>query len=157
VQAYELMLNSDYLNRLEAYNALYYFFNDEASVQTFVLPTLLPEDQTTIYTDPDFGMNSVNGLSKWTSAAGTNWRSPTTTDAYKAIVAYFATLSINLTDSQMKTACGNGSMMMQIQATVSNRILLAPALDIFSSLKIEDTISSQWGFAGVTDGEDISL
>jgi len=69
VQAYELMLNSDYLNRLEAYNAKYYFFDNFADVQTYVLPTLTADDQDTIYNDPDFGMSSITGLSKWTAAA----------------------------------------------------------------------------------------
>jgi len=151
------MLNSDYISRLEAYNAKFYFFENYADVQTFVLPTLTPADQSTVYNDVNFGMSSITGLSKWTSAAGTNWRDPSTTDAYKAIVAHFATLSIDLTTSQMKTACGNGSMMMQIQATVANRILLAPDLHQFSSVNMDSTVSSQWGFSGITNGVDISL
>jgi len=39
-QAYEVLLNSDYVERLYAYNALSYFFNDFAAVQSFVIPTL---------------------------------------------------------------------------------------------------------------------
>ncbi len=64
-QAYELMLNSDYVFRVYAYNALEYFFNDFADVQTYVLPGLTEQQQSIIYNDPKFGMNSVTGLSKW--------------------------------------------------------------------------------------------
>ena len=113
VQAYELMLNSEFTYRLEAMNAYYYFFDDYALVQNFVLPTLLPDDQTTVYNDKDFGMNSIEGLSKWAQAAE-NWIDPSATDAYKAIVAHFKALNIALTADQMTTACGNGSMMMQV-------------------------------------------
>ena len=73
-------------------------------------------------------MSTVEGLTKWVSAAGDNYKDPSQTDAYKAIVAYFATLNINLTDDQMKLACGNGSMLMQIQAQVQYRIQLSPSL-----------------------------
>ena len=36
-QAYELMLNSNYMERLYAYNSLEYFFNNFSDVQTYVL------------------------------------------------------------------------------------------------------------------------
>ena len=32
MQSYDLMMHSDYINRLYAYNALEFFFNDYASV-----------------------------------------------------------------------------------------------------------------------------
>ena len=69
VQAYELMLNSDFTYRLEAMNAYYYFFEDYSLVQNFVLPTLLSEDQMTVYNDAEYGMSTIEGLSKWCQAA----------------------------------------------------------------------------------------
>ena len=39
------MLNSDYINRFYAYNALNYYFNDEDEVVKYVLPNLSEQDQ----------------------------------------------------------------------------------------------------------------
>ena len=136
------MLNSDFMYRLEALNAYYYFFQDFSQVQTYVLPSLLPEDQETVYNDENWGMSTVTGLSKWAAAAGDNWRSPSSSDAYKAIVAYFATLNINLNTDQMTLACGNGSMMMQIQATVADRILKAPDLRLNGGISLDSITRS---------------
>ena len=136
------MLNSDFMYRLEALNAYYYFFQDFSQVQTYVLPSLLPEDQETVYNDENWGMSTVTGLSKWAAAAGDNWRSPSSSDAYKAIVAYFATLNINLNTDQMTLACGNGSMMMQIQATVADRILKAPDLRLKGGISLDSITRS---------------
>ena len=55
-------------------------------------------------------MSTIEGLSKWAQAAE-SWADPSTTDAYKAIVAHFKALNIDLLTDQMSTACGNGSMM----------------------------------------------
>ena len=66
-QAYNVMADSNYIARLYAYNALDYFFSNEDDVKAFVIPTLTPEDQNLVYTDPNYGMNSLNGLAKWMS------------------------------------------------------------------------------------------
>jgi len=81
-QAYEVIINSDYVERLYAYNALSYFFNDYADVQAYVLPTLTPADQNTVYTDPNYGMNSVTGLSKWCKAADVTSGTPSSKTPY---------------------------------------------------------------------------
>lgn len=43
-QAYELMLNSNYINRFYAYNVYYYYFSDAADVKKYVLVNLSAED-----------------------------------------------------------------------------------------------------------------
>lgn len=72
VQAYELMIQSDFINRLYAYNGLEYFFNDYDSVRQFVLPGFTDEAAQTIYDDPNYGMNSITGLTKWMTATSTS-------------------------------------------------------------------------------------
>jgi len=131
------MLNSNYINRLEAYNAYYYFFNNYADVQKYVLTKLIPEEQETVYNDPNFGMGTITGLTKWIDACAESFVDPAGTESGKAIVAYFAKLNIALSTDQLSLAMGNGSMLMQIQATVYNRILLSPSLNQHTDVKIE--------------------
>lgn len=109
-----MMLNSNYVNRLEAYNAYYYFFNNYADVQKFVLAKLIQEEQFTVYNDKNFGMGTITGLTKWIDACAESYEDPAGTEAGKAIVAYFATLNIALSTDQLNLAMGNGSMLMQI-------------------------------------------
>lgn len=52
---------------------MYFFFNDEDKVKTYVLFKLLPEDQDKVYNDPDWGMSTITGLAKWAAASGQSW------------------------------------------------------------------------------------
>jgi len=150
------MLNCDYVYRLYAYNALDYFFSDFASVQTYVLPSLTEQQQSTIYQDPKYGMNTITGLTEWMKAADNT--APTTSAKANEIVAYFSTLGINLTQSQLTICIANGSMMKQILAQVKYSILNAPVLELNSRSDIlTDTLPSQWGFSGVTSTPYINL
>lgn len=98
-QAYELMANSNFVNRQYAYNGLNYFFNDYASVQTYVLNGLTELQQSTVYNDPNYGMSTITGLSKWMGASRPGYRKlPNSTPEYKAIQEYFTSIGIPLTD-----------------------------------------------------------
>ena len=59
-------------------------------------------------------MNTITGLTQWMKAADN--MAPTTSAAANEIVAYFSTLGINLTQSQLTLCIANGSMMKQILA-----------------------------------------
>lgn len=57
----------------------------------------------------------------------------------------------------MNLALGSGSMLLQIAATVYNRILLSPSLNQHGKVKLEEVVPYQWGFSGITAGADINL
>jgi len=158
-QAYELMATSDFVNRQYAYNGLNYFFNDYASVQTYVLPDLTELQQSTVYNDPNYGMSTITGLSKWMGASRPGYHKlPNSTPEYVAIQAHFAEMGIDLTDAIMDFATGKGSMMMSVSAAIEFAILRDPALNLHSrDLALDDVLQSQWGFSGSTSGIGTTL
>ena len=56
------MLDQDLLTRYYAYNAFFYFFNDDNLVEVGVFgqtnSSIAPSDQTAIYDDNIYGMNT---------------------------------------------------------------------------------------------------
>ena len=64
------MFEEDILTRFYAYNAFFYFFNDTNLVEVgFFGPDINPSDQTAIYKDDHFGMDSQYKLCFWVVAA----------------------------------------------------------------------------------------
>jgi preprotein translocase subunit YajC len=86
-QATTILFDADILNRFYAYNANLYMFQDYELVQEFVLIGLTADDQMTVYTEPNFGMNTVKGLTWWVSAAS-NSDSADNPD-YDRLVTYY--------------------------------------------------------------------
>lgn len=86
-------------------------------------------------------MNTITGLTQWMKAADNT--APTTSPEANEIVAYFKTLGINLTQSQLTLCIANGSMMKQILAQVKYSILNADVLELNARSDIlTDTIAS---------------
>lgn len=152
-QAYDLIGQSDYLNYLYANNAIQYFFNDYASVQTFVLPTLTEANQAIVYNDANYGMGNYMTLAKWMAAAMADH--PDQSPAWPEIQAYFLTVGVTLTDEQMTTACANGSMMRQIGLQVAYSVQFN--LELRSHWTTEMTIPAQWNDMSVTTGPNVNL
>ena len=152
-QAYDLIDQSDYLNYLYANNAIQYFFNDYAEVQTWVLPTLTEANQNIVYTDPNYGMGNYMTLAKWMACAMQDH--PERSSEWPEIQAYFATVGVTITDEQMTTAVANGSMMRQIGLQVKYSIQFN--LELRSHWTTEMTIPAQWNDLSVTTGPNVNL
>jgi len=67
-QVSNLMFTSNMLSRFYAYNAYEYLFNDQTLVNQGVLASLSAADQTAVYTNEKFGMNTVEKLTFWVYA-----------------------------------------------------------------------------------------
>lgn len=125
----------------------------------FVLPKFTEAEQNTIYNDPEFGMNTIQGLNQWMGAVSSK-TDPSTSDQAMLIQAYFAgkeTDPIDISPDKMALIVNTGSMMSQVYFQVSDRIKLAPALDIKGSVTFEQVVPAQWGFCGLTADADINL
>ena len=88
-QAYELILDSDYVNKFYAYNALNFYFNDEEDVKSFVLTNLYADDKTKVYSDPEYGLSTITGLTRWSAAAVSTTKTALYNEA-KALQTYWA-------------------------------------------------------------------
>lgn len=150
------MLNSDYVNRLYAWNVLNFYFKDEASVNKNVLTTLSATDQHTVYTDKNYGLNNLKGLAVW-CAAGVGISGWETSAPAKEAQAYFESKGITLSTTQMTLIVGNGSMLRQIMIQVLYAATYVPDLQLHSTVTIPATISAQWGSTLLTTGESINM
>ena len=114
-QVYEFMLQSDYVNRIYAYNALQFFFKDEDQVKQYVMPNLDTASQETLYTDEQYGLGTSKGLAAWSAVAMASKTCETDANT-QVIVDYFAGLDskVTLDTTQVKLICGNGSMLRSI-------------------------------------------
>lgn len=112
-----------------------------------------------MYNDPNYGMSTITGLSKWMGASRPGYRKlPNSTPEYVAIKAHFAENGIVLTDDQMDFATGKGSMMMSVSSAIEFAILRDPSLELHSrDLALSDVLQSQWGFSGSTSGTGTTL
>ena len=138
-QAYNVMLDSNYIARLYAYNALEYFFNNEDDVKEFVIPTLTPEDQEKVYTDTNYGMNSLDGLTQWMSTQDET--TPSESAKAAEIVKYFKTTkNVSISSDQLKTILDVGSMINMVHAQVSRNLLNDPKLEQHTSVDLASTI-----------------
>lgn len=112
-----------------------------------------------MYNDPNYGLSTITGLSKWMGASRPGYRKlPNSTPEYAAIVAHFDDIGIALTEEQMDFATSKGSMMMSVSAALEFAILRDPALELHSrDLAMDDVLQSQWGFSGSTSGIGTTL
>jgi hypothetical protein len=91
-QVSNLMFTSNMVSRFYAYNAYEYLFSDQILVNQGVLASLSAEDQTAVYTNSKFGMNTVEKLTFWVYAnVGGD-----TSEAWIDLVTYYANQNINL-------------------------------------------------------------
>jgi hypothetical protein len=80
------------LSRFYSYNAYAYLFADQTLVNQGVLASLSAADQTTVYTDSKFGMNTVEKLTFWVYANQLGDTSASWID----LVAYYANQGVDL-------------------------------------------------------------
>jgi len=62
------MFTGNMMELYYAFNAYQSLFDDQTLVNQGVLAGLSAADQTTVYTDAKFGMNSVSKLTTWVGA-----------------------------------------------------------------------------------------
>ena len=83
------MLNSNYINRFYAYNALEYYFSSQDDVFNYVLTNLSDDDKLKVYSDPDYGLSTIDGLARWSDAAIANTKTAMSAQA-TALQTYWA-------------------------------------------------------------------
>lgn len=97
------------LSRFYAYNAYEYLFQDESLVLQGVLAGLSPVDQVSVYTDPKFGMNTVEKLTFWVYAN----EGGSSSSAWISLVTYYAKQGIDISGN-MDQICGKQSIIQMI-------------------------------------------
>ena len=108
------MFDQDLVTRYYAYNAFFFFFQDWQNLEPGVFgnETIAPSDQTKIYEDETYGMNSQFKLCYWVRAADPDniYRME---DA-KFLQIYFKTKSVNITNEAMDNIVGPKSSLRMI-------------------------------------------
>ena len=86
------------VSRQYANNALQFLFSNQALVIQGVLASFNSTEQTIIYTDTKFGMNTIDGLLWWVLAA----QNGNSSLEYQSLVEYYVIQAkINMTDNLM--------------------------------------------------------
>jgi len=142
------------INELEAryyaYHSYYYSFYDQDLVLNSVLKSTT--DPMTIYTDPNFGMDSSRKLYIWVRAMIEG----SSSDSYQAIVNYFHSIQIDLTDAQMDDIMGPKSMLNMIKNVLLSNICLTYDY-VDNTIDHEDFFQNQWATLDILTNEDIAL
>lgn len=121
----------------------YYNFSSETDVETLLQSIATPFSQAeaaTIYTDPQYGMNSAKTMTYWV-AASLAARSYFTlsgagSESYLVLQAHYASLvpSIEITDSQMDQIVANGSVIDGMILTLEARLIDNPTKTKYTDL-----------------------
>ena len=140
------------LSRFYSYNAFEYLFQDESLVKTGVLAGLSAADQTTVYSDPKFGMDSVEKLTFWVYANEQGDQS----QAWKTLVTYYGNQGIDLTTA-MYQIVGSQSILQMIVQNQLAVVFTYPAFDQRGSIDEFYLIQQQWGQNSLLNNPDLMM
>mmetsp|Transcript_33877 Transcript_33877/g.24933 ORF Transcript_33877/g.24933 Transcript_33877/m.24933 type:complete len:213 (-) Transcript_33877:2075-2713(-) len=136
--------------RYYAYHSFYYAFQDRDLVLRSVLANT--DDPEAIYDDANFGMSSSRNLFNWVKALLDGSSSQT----YLAIVNYFSSIGIELTEAQMEDILGDKSLLkMLVDVMLSNICLTYNYVD--NTIDREDFFQTQWATLDVLTNQDLGL
>jgi hypothetical protein len=124
-QVSQVMFKSQMLTRYYAYNAFQWIFNDVSLVNTGVLASLPAAQQTQVYSDPEFGMDTTDKLTYWVLASQGGDQSL----AWKELVHYYNTkYQIDLS-TVMYQICGDQALLSFIWKEQTQVLLNNPQFD----------------------------